>query len=99
MARESFLRAKVTDISVVISSLNQDVTASLQEQDRCISQLNSTINEMNMITQQNATGAEETASASKEMEHQSTEMRKFVDQLALLVGENENISKVKTGPQ
>ena len=74
-----------TEVGTIIS----EISAASQEQAEGISQINNAIGQMDQITQQNAANAEESASASQEMNIQSQRMRDLVDGLVLLVGEKQ----------
>ena len=63
-----------------------EISAASQEQARGIEQVNKAVNEMDKVVQQNAGNAEETASASEEMNCQAERMKDFVGDLARLVG-------------
>ncbi len=71
-----------TEVGTIIS----EISAASQEQTEGISQINNAIGQMDQITQQNAANAEESASASQEMNAQSQRMRDLVDGLVLLIG-------------
>jgi Methyl-accepting chemotaxis protein (MCP) signalling domain/Single cache domain 3 len=64
--------------------VNEIVTAS-QEQSTGISQVNTTVAEMDKLTQTTAASAEESASASQEMNAQAIHMKGFVGDLSALV--------------
>jgi methyl-accepting chemotaxis protein len=61
------------------------ITEASKEQNAGLEQINSAINLMNQVTQANAAGSEETASASEELTAQSIELRAGVDVLVKLV--------------
>ncbi len=63
-----------------------EIASASGEQAQGIEQLTVAITEMDKITQQNATTAEESASSAEEMSSQAAQMREFVFELAALVG-------------
>jgi methyl-accepting chemotaxis protein len=73
--------AKAREVDSVVSQ----ITEASKEQHSGLEQINSAINLMNQVTQANAAGSEETASASEELTAQSIELRAGVDVLVKLV--------------
>jgi methyl-accepting chemotaxis protein len=73
--------AKAREVDSVVGQ----ITEASKEQDSGLEQINSAINLMNQVTQANAAGSEETASASEELTAQSIELRAGVDVLVKLV--------------
>ena len=73
--------AKAREVDSVVSQ----ITEASKEQSSGLEQINSAITLMNQVTQANATGSEETASASEELTTQSIELRAGVDVLLRLV--------------
>ncbi|MFZ0929816.1 MAG: methyl-accepting chemotaxis protein [Syntrophobacteraceae bacterium] len=63
-----------------------EVAAASSEQAQGIDQVNTAVGEMDKVVQKNAAGAEESASASQEMSAQAEQMKRFVAELATLVG-------------
>jgi hypothetical protein len=61
------------------------ITEASREQNIGLEQINRALNLMSQVTQTNAAGSEETASASEELTHQSVELRAGVDVLVKLV--------------
>ncbi len=76
-----------------------EITAASQEQARGIDQVGKAVVEMDKIVQDNAVSAEESASASEEMNAQAERMKWFVAELVALVGADEkHKEKQKTAP-
>jgi methyl-accepting chemotaxis protein len=73
--------AKAREVDTVVGQ----ITEASKEQHAGLEQVNSAINLMNQVTQDNAAGSEETASASEELTAQSIELRAGVDVLVKLV--------------
>jgi methyl-accepting chemotaxis protein len=73
--------AKAREVDAVVGQ----ITEASHEQNSGLEQINSAINLMNQVTQANAAGSEETASASEELTAQSIELRAGVDVLVKLV--------------
>jgi len=68
-----------------VDSVVSQITEASKEQNAGLEQINGAINLMNQVTQANASGSEETASASEELTTQSIELRAGVDVLVKLV--------------
>ena len=77
--------AQVSTESKKIKQLVAEIAAASQEQAQGIEQINKAISEMDKVVQANAGSAEESASASEEMYAQSAQMKKFVNELAMLI--------------
>jgi methyl-accepting chemotaxis protein len=73
--------AKAREVDSVVGQ----ITEASKEQNSGLEQINGAINLMNQVTQANAAGSEETASASEELTTQSIELRAGVDVLVKLV--------------
>jgi len=73
--------AKAREVDSVVSQ----ITEASKEQNSGLEQINSAINLMSQVTQANAAGSEQTASASEELTAQSIELRSGVDVLVKLV--------------
>jgi methyl-accepting chemotaxis protein len=73
--------AKAREVDSVVGQ----ITEASKEQNSGLEQINSAINLMNHVTQANAAGSEETASASEELTAQSMELQAGVDVLVKLV--------------
>ena len=73
--------AKAREVDSVVGQ----ITEASKEQNSGLEQINSAINLMNQVTQANAAGSEQTASASEELTAQSIELRSGVDVLVKLV--------------
>jgi len=68
------------------SDLVGEIAAASQEQAQGIEQVNTSVTQMDKVTQQNAANAEESASASEEMNAQAQSMNDAVQELVALVG-------------
>jgi methyl-accepting chemotaxis protein len=68
------------------SDLVGEIAAASQEQSQGIDQVNTSVNQMDKVTQQNAANAEESASASEELSAQAEQMNGIVAQLSTMVG-------------
>jgi hypothetical protein len=73
--------AKAREVDSVVGQ----ITEASKEQNSGLEQINSAINLMSQVTQANAAGSEQTASASEELTAQSIELRSGVDVLVKLV--------------
>jgi methyl-accepting chemotaxis protein len=74
-----------TDSSAKMAQLVSEVAAASDEQSAGIEQINTAVNQMNMVTQKNAGNAEESASASEEMNGQAESLREAVRELLGIV--------------
>jgi methyl-accepting chemotaxis protein len=73
--------AKAREVDSVVGQ----ITEASREQNSGLEQINTAINLMNQVTQANAAGSEQTASASEELTAQSIELRAGVNVLVKLV--------------
>ncbi|MGV1099071.1 methyl-accepting chemotaxis protein [Thiovibrio sp. JS02] len=69
-----------------MSALVSEIAGSTSEQSRAIGQVNKAISHIDSVTQQNAANAEETASASEELNAQAEVMKATVNELLRMVG-------------
>ena len=77
---------KMASSSEKMSELVSQIAAASSEQSQGIEQINKAVSEMDNVVQQNAGNAEESASASEEMNAQAEQMKRFVEDLAMLIG-------------
>jgi methyl-accepting chemotaxis protein len=89
------LKEILAKVSKVDEAMAQIATAS-KEQTQGIGQVNIALTQMDKVTQSNAASAEETASASKELNSQAMELKNTVGELLELVGINNH--EAKTAP-
>ncbi|MBM9402447.1 hypothetical protein JUN65_12730 [Gluconacetobacter azotocaptans] len=62
-----------------LGDLIEDVSISSQEQSRGLNEINSAMNEMDVITQKNAAMVEETTAAVHNLEREATSLRQIVN--------------------
>ncbi len=79
------LGAIVADVTKVADLVN-GITRASQEQAQGVDQVNIAVSQMDKVTQQNAAGAEESASAAEELSAQATTVKGMVDELAGVIG-------------
>ena len=77
--------ANVNQSASQVASLVEQITTASREQAKGIEQVNAAMGQMDKVVQQNAAGAEESASASEELSSQAQVLRQTVDQLATLI--------------
>jgi uncharacterized phage infection (PIP) family protein YhgE len=77
--------AHIVDKAREVDSVVAQITDASKEQSSGLEQINRAINQMNQVTQANAAGSEQTASASEELTVQASELRSGVDALVKLV--------------
>ncbi|MDD2900849.1 MAG: methyl-accepting chemotaxis protein [Syntrophales bacterium] len=68
-----------------VNSLVGEISEASKEQAREIEQINRAVGDMDLVVQQNAANAEESASASQELTAQSHQMKGIVDELMSMV--------------
>jgi len=79
----------ITEESVKVKALVEEVAVGSQEQSRGIEQISKAVSQMERATQAAAATAEETAAAAEELSGQSEVLRNVVECLAAMVGASE----------
>lgn len=91
------------DVASTVSKSGElvgEIAAASNEQAQGIEQVNKAMADMDKVVQQNSATAEETASASEEMNAQAEKMREYVSALVALVGRRkENGAKERSKPK
>ena len=83
--------AEIAEGSRQVNDLVAEIDAASNEQSQGIGQINTTMSQMDQVTQSNAASAEESASAAEELSAQAEELRRLVYELQTVVGgSNEN---------
>jgi methyl-accepting chemotaxis protein len=82
---------KVSTSATKVAELIGEIAAASNEQANGIQQINRAIDEIDQVTQQNAANAEETASASAEMNTQAEYLDQLVDELIQLAGSTDTV--------
>ncbi len=77
---------RVADKSAKAGELVEEIAAATREQSQGLDQLNIAVADIDKTTQQNVAGSEEAASASQEMFSQAGQLKRFILELALLIG-------------
>jgi len=77
---------EITESNRKVNDLIGEISAASQEQAQGIDQVNTAMAQMDKVTQQNAANAEESASASEELNAQAEQMNVVVGDLVALVG-------------
>ncbi len=77
--------AQVSGSTGKVHELVNEISAASQEQAQGIEQLNRAVHEMDKVIQQNSANAEESASASMDMQSQASTMKGIVSQLTAMV--------------
>ncbi|MGO9019859.1 MAG: methyl-accepting chemotaxis protein [Syntrophobacteraceae bacterium] len=78
--------SEVQTSSAKMAELVGEISAASGEQAQGITQISKAVSEMENVVQRNSSNAEESASASEEMNAQAGQMKEFVAELAILVG-------------
>jgi methyl-accepting chemotaxis protein len=78
--------SEVAASAAKVGELVSEIAIASAEQNKGIEQVNLAVNEMDKVTQSNAAGAEESASASGQMNVQAEQMKEMVNELVTLVG-------------
>ncbi len=81
---------QVSASAAKMSELVSEISAASNEQSQGIEQISKAITEMDKVVQQNAANAEESASASEEMNGQAGHLKNFVEELVIIVGGTTN---------
>ncbi|MEN6308349.1 MAG: Cache 3/Cache 2 fusion domain-containing protein [Anaerohalosphaeraceae bacterium] len=68
-----------------------EIAAASKEQAQGVDQINTAVSQMDKVTQQNAANAEESASASQELNNQASLLKHVVNDLSVLVGTQSRI--------
>jgi methyl-accepting chemotaxis protein len=69
-----------------VTDLVDSIAKASAEQAQGVEQVNAAVGQMDKVTQQNAAGAEESASAAKELAGQAAAVKSIVDELSAMVG-------------
>ncbi len=77
---------RISDASDKVKQIISELSASSEEQERGIVQINDAITRMNTITKKATTNADESAAASEELASQAGELKDMVDVLMNVVG-------------
>ena len=80
--------SEVSESSGKVGELTGEIAAASIEQSHGIEQINRAVKEMDKVIQRNAANAEESASASQELDAEAAKMKEIVRELAGLVGGN-----------
>jgi methyl-accepting chemotaxis protein len=86
VARTNEAFGDVARSTAKVGELVGEIAAASSEQAQGITQVNTAVNEVDKVTQQNAASAEESASAAEEMNAQAIQMKAIVEHLMGLVG-------------
>lgn len=78
------LKDIVTSVKKV-SDLNNEIASASVEQSNGITQISKAMHELDLATQRNAAGAEETAASSEQMSSQATELQGLVGELSKII--------------
>ena len=74
--------AKARDVDQLVAQ----ISSASKEQSMGINQINEAVGQVDQVTQANSASAEETASASEELNAQSAELKSVVDSLNIMLG-------------
>ena len=85
VARTNDAFGKVSESSVKVGGLVEEIAAASREQAEGIDQVNKAIGQMDAVIQQSAANSEENASASEEMNAQAEQMKEYVAELLHIV--------------
>jgi methyl-accepting chemotaxis protein len=91
--------SQVAESSGKVGDLVAEISEASKEQSNGIEQVNLAITEMDKVVQQNAANAEESASASEEMNAQAEQLKDYVGDLITLVTGSKNQSGSTAGPR
>jgi len=77
---------KISEVSNKIAMIVDEITTAAEEQAQGVSQVNTAIGNMDQITQLNASGSEELAASSEELNSQALVMNNLMNDLVGIVG-------------
>jgi len=80
---------QTVDSAVKVSGMIDEIEVASQEQSNGIGEITKAILEIDQVVQNSASYTQESAAASKEMEAQAEQMRRFVGDLAVMIGAEE----------
>jgi len=80
---------QTVDSALKASCMIDEIEVASQEQSHGIAEITKAIVEIDQVVQNNASYTQESAAASKEMEAQAEQMRRFVNDLAVMIGAEE----------
>ncbi|HEY1111664.1 MAG TPA: methyl-accepting chemotaxis protein, partial [Opitutaceae bacterium] len=86
----------IVDKAHKVDSLVAEIAQASKEQSQGIAQLNTTVSQMDRVTQSSAGTAEETAAAAEELSAQAVSLREAVGRLESLVGNTRTAPAVST---
>ena len=92
LAKTETAFSNVSGLTSEASKLLAEITASSQEQAKGIEEITRAVSDMDSITQHNASNAEESASASEELNAQAGQMQSVVEYLVTITGGRKNLS-------
>jgi hypothetical protein len=88
--------SRITGTTSKVNELLSEIAAASNEQAQGIDQVSKAVGEMDRVVQQNASQAEESASASVELNTQAEETKRYVGQLVALVnGSNHKAEEIQ----
>jgi methyl-accepting chemotaxis protein len=98
----SVVLARILRSVAEVSSLNQQIASATQTQSQAVSTITDTMNQLDQVTIQNSTAAEETAAASTDLSEEATAMHRLVADLGTVVrgqaASNGHASALAAGP-
>jgi methyl-accepting chemotaxis protein len=90
----SGLMAANSQVAQKVGQFLAEVSASVEQQSEGVNQINTAVTQMDKVTQSNAAGAEESASAAEELNAQSENMKMAVADLLAMIGHADNQNAV-----
>lgn len=86
---------QVAEASIKVGELLKEIAAASKEQAQGIEQINTSMSEMESVTQGTAASAEESAAASEEMKAQARRLKEIVESLnAILTGASDQYGRI-----
>lgn len=81
-----------------VDSLVSDIAAACREQNEGMTQINSSVTQMDQVTQGNAAGAEQSAACSEELKSRAEQLRRSVTMLSRLIDADTHAAAKVGGP-
>lgn len=98
LGRTSQIYSEISERSAKVGELVHDIAAASSDQAQGIDQASQALSQIDMVTQQNASNAEEGAAASEELSAQAVAMDQVVHDLAVLVEGEAQAKETKQAP-
>ncbi|KYG66538.1 hypothetical protein AZI86_05700 [Bdellovibrio bacteriovorus] len=90
--------AEIVHSAKKVSDLNGEISTASAEQSNGIVQIGKAMNQLDQVTQENASASEESAAASEELSSQSANLKNTVHSLSVIIGVSEPVAETEAIP-